>query len=394
MQKKNWDMIDRIYLDSAASTKTDPEVIEAMIPYFRELYAIPTSQFSHSFGIEVQDAIFGARKLIKEKIGASNDEEIVFAGSGTEANNLAIKGTAQANRGKGMHLITTKVEHLSVLESARKLEKEGFEVTYLSVDGKGNIDIEELKRSIRTDTVLISIQLGNHETGTVQDIEQISGIVANTQAYLHVDSAVSSPYLPIDLRKTKIDLMTFSPHKFYGPKGIGVLFVREGTKIAKIIDGGFNENNLRAGTENTPAIIGAKKAFEIFKQEDVIRIKSLKDLLRKRIENEIKDVELNGALDNSLPHILNYTFKFVEGESIALRLDFEGIAVTTGSACYSKNLQASYILLAMGKSHEQAYGSIRFSLSKYNNEEEINFTVLKLKETIEDLRKLSPLGKE
>lgn len=387
-------MSNRIYLDSAASTKTAPEVIEEMLPYMSELYAIPTSQFSHSFGIEVQDAVNEARKKIAEIIGATKAEEIIFTGSGTEANNLAIKGTAYANEKKGKHLITTKVEHLSVLESFRRLEKEGFEVTYLPVDKNGFLDLDILKKSIRDDTILISIQLGNHETGVIQKIKEISEANNDSNAYYHVDAAVSYPYIPIDLKKHKIDLLTISPHKFYGPKGIGILFVRDGLEINKIIDGGFNEFNKRAGTENTPGVVGARKALEIFSTKDVLKIKHLKDLLSKRIENEIGEVELNGSYKDSLPHILNYTFNFIEGESIALRLDFEGIAVTTGSACYSKNLQASYILLAMGKTHEQAHGSIRFSLSKYNNEEEINYTVDKLKEIINDLRKLSPLGKE
>lgn len=387
-------MSKRIYLDSAASTKTDPLVIEEMLPYMSELYAIPTSQFSHSFGIEVQDAVNEARKKIVQIIGATKIEEIIFTSSGTEANNLAIKGTVYANRKKGKHLITTKVEHLSVLESFKRLEKEGFEVTYLPVDKQGVLDLDILSKSIRDDTILISIQLGNHETGVIQNIGEVSEIIKDSNAYFHVDAAVSFPYIPIDLKKHKIDLMTISPHKFYGPKGIGILFVRDGVEVNKIIDGGYNEFNKRAGSENTPGIVGARKALEIFNTNDVVKIKYLKDLLSKRIENEIDEVELNGNYENALPHILNYTFNFVEGESIALRLDFEGIAVTTGSACYSKNLQASYILLAMGKTHEKAHGSIRFSLSKFNDEEEIHYTVDKLKEIIKDLRRLSPLGKE
>ncbi len=386
--------MSRIYLDSAASTKIDSEVLKEMIPYYNEYYSIPSSQFSHSFGIEVSDAISASRAKIRELLGAKKDEEIIFTSSGTESNNLAIKGFAYANSKKGKHLVTSQIEHLSVLESFRRLEKEGFEVTYISVDSDGRIDLDLLKQTIREDTILVSVQLGNHETGTVQDIDEISRIVSHSNAALHVDAAISYPYFRFPLSEKRIDLMTLSPHKFYGPKGIGILYVRDGIRLSKLMDGGFNEFNLRAGGENTPGIIGAKKALEVFSNADVEKLLSLRKLLRERIENEVPEVEVNGSKINFLPHIINYTFKYVEGESVALRLDFEGIAVTTGSACYSRNLQASYILLAMGKTHEQSHGSIRFSFSKYNTEEEINFTVDRIKEIIKDLRDLSPLGKE
>ncbi len=383
----------KVYLDNAASTRIDDRVLEAMLPYFTEKYAIPASQFSHSFGVEVSDAINLSRESIASRLGVSS-EEVVFTSSGTEANNLAIKGTAYANVSKGKHLITSQVEHLSVLESMRSLEREGFEVTYLPVDGSGLVDVNKLKSSLRDDTTLVSIQLANHETGTIQNYADIASIIKSRNILLHTDAAVAYPYLEFSLNENSIDLLTLSPHKFTGPKGVGILFVRSGTKISKIIDGGFNEFNLRAGSENVPGIVGSAKALEVFKHDDVEEISQLKLLLKKRIENEIQDVELNGSSDNSLPHILNYTFKYIEGEAVSLRLDFEGIAVTTGSACYSRNLQASYILLAMGKQHEQAHGSIRFSLSKYNTIEEVNYTVDRLKEVVSDLRNLSPLGKE
>ncbi len=386
--------MSRVYLDSAASTKVDDEVLRAMLPFFNQHYAIPASQFSHSYGIEVSDAVAGSRRKIREIIGAKEDEEVVFTGSGTEANNLAIKGFAHANSAKGRHLVTTQIEHLSVLESFRRLETEGFEVTYLPVDSDGRIRISDLQAAIREDTILVSVQLGNHETGTVQDISAISNLLISKGIALHVDACVSYPYEKLLLSETPVDLMTISGHKFYGPKGIGVLYVRKGTKLSRMIDGGFNEFGLRAGAENTPCIVGIAKALEIFSDEDVAKILRLRELLVRRIEGEISEVEYNGSREYFLPHIVNYTFRYVEGESIALRLDFEGIAVTTGSACYSRNLQASYILLAMGRSHEQSHGSIRFSLSKYNTEDEINYTVDKLKEIVEDLRKLSPLGKE
>ena len=380
-----------IYLDNASSTKIDEEVLKSMCEFYGEHYAIPSSIFSHSEGIFVADKVNEARENIAKHLGA-NPDEIIFTSSGTESNNLAIKGFAYANKEKGRHLITSKIEHISVLESFKRLEKEGFEVTYLPVDSSGFVDIDELKRSIRDDTILVSVQLANQEVGTIQDIKAILEIVKEKAITFHVDGAISVPYIDVDMSTLPVDLLTISPHKFYGPKGIGILYVKKGTKIEKLMDGGFNEFNLRAGHENTGAIIGASKAFDVFNKDDLGRIKELKSYLLERIEKEIKDTELNGSRDNSLPHILNVTFKYIEGESIALRLDFDGIAVTTGSACYSRNLQASHVLLGMGKKHEDAHGSIRFSLSKYNAKDDIDFTVDKLKEIVVDLRKLSPLG--
>ena len=382
-----------IYLDNASSTKIDEEVLKSMCEFYKEHYAIPSSIFSHSEGILVADKVNEARENIAKHLGANSDE-VIFTSSGTESNNLAIKGFSYANREKGRHLITTKIEHISVLESFKRLEREGFEVTYLPVDSNGFVDIDVLKKSIRDDTILVSIQMANQEVGTIQDIKAISEIVKEKAITLHVDGAIAVPYIDVDLSSLPVDLLTISPHKFHGPKGIGILYVKKGTKIEKLMDGGFNEFNLRAGHENTGAIVGASKAFDVFNKDDVKRIGELKSYLFERIDKEIKDVEHNGSKESSLPHILNVTFKYIEGESIALRLDFEGIAVTTGSACYSRNLQASHVLLGMGKKHEDAHGSIRFSLSKYNTREEIDYTVEKLKEIVEDLRKLSPLGGE
>jgi cysteine desulfurase len=383
----------RIYLDNATSTKVDDRVIEAMLPFFKEYYALPSSQFTHSYGMEVNDLVSNAREFISQKIGGDAPEEIIFTSGGTEANNLAIKGIAYANQKKGKHIVTTSIEHLSVVESTKRLEKEGFEITFLPVDQNGYVNIETLSKSLRDDTILVSIQMGNHETGTLQNIKEISKIVKQKNITFHTDAAITWPYTK-DIEINNIDLMTISPHKFHGPKGIGILYAKKGSELNKIIDGGYNENNLRAGSENTPGIIGAMKALEIFSSEDVDKIIKLRNYLKEKIEQEVEDVEFNTPTQNSLPHILNCTFKYVEGEAISLRLDFEGIAVTTGSACYSRNLQASYILLAMGRTHEQSHGSIRFSLSKYNTKEEIDYTVNRLKEIIKNLRKLSPLGKE
>ena len=384
----------KVYLDNAASTKMDKRVVDAMIPFFLEKYAVPSSQFAHTYGLAVKDAVDGARTSFADRVGGKYPEEIIFTSGGTEANNLAIKGVAHANTSKGKHLITTEVEHNSVLNSFRRLEEEGFEVSYLPVNKDGIIDMDVLKHCIKKETALISVQYGNHETGTVQDIREIAKLSKEKGILFHTDAAIAWPYLPIDAYNWGIDLITLSPHKFYGPKGVGILFVRKGTKIKKVLDGGFNEFNLRPGTENTPAIIGAQKAAEIFRRKDVDRVLLLKKRLIAGIKTTIKHVEYNGSKENSLPHIANLTFKYIEGEAVSLRLDFEGIAVITGSACYSRNLQASYILLAMGKNHEQAHGSIRFSLSKYNTEEEIDYTIQKAGEVVSDLRELSPLGKE
>ncbi len=384
----------RVYFDNAASTKVDDRVIEEMLPYFSEKFAVPSSQFSHSFGIEAKEAVDKARERFAEALGGKFPEEVIFTSGGTEANNLAIIGTALANKQRGNHLITTQVEHLSVLNSFKYLEKNGFEVTYLPVDYDGRIDISSLRKSIKKETILVSVQYGNHETGTVQDIQEISEIVKESSALFHTDAAIAWPFLPLSAYKQNIDLITISPHKFYGPKGMGVLFVKKGVKLEKVLQGGFNEFNLRPGTENIPAIVGAAKAVDIFKSDDVLHIVTLKEKLINEIEKNIPNVERNGSSEFTLPQIVNYTFNFIEGEAISLRLDFEGIGVITGSACYSKNLQASYILMAMGRRHEQAHGSIRFSLSKYNTAEEIDYTVQKLVEVVKDLRKLSPLGKE
>ncbi len=385
----------RVYLDNAASTRVDDRVVKEILPYFTDKYAVPSSQFSHSFGIEAKESADNARIVFASKLGGKFPEEIIFVSSGSEANNLAIIGTTLANNKKGKHLITTQVEHLSVLNSFKFLENQGYEVTYLPVDYNGVVDPDSLRKAIKKKkTILVSIQYGNQETGTVQNIDELAVIAKENGALFHTDAAIAWPFLPMNAYKQGIDLITVSPHKFYGPKGVGVLFVKKGVVIKKILQGGFNEFNLRPGTENIPGIIGASKAAEIFSNGDVDHIMKLKAMLIKAIENNISDVERNGSVEYSLPQIVNYTFNFIEGEAVSLRLDFEGIAVITGSACYSRNLQASYVLMAMGRKHEQAHGSIRFSLSKYNTTEEIDYTIDRLIEVVKDLRRLSPLGKE
>ena len=385
----------KVYLDNAASTRVDERVLAKMLPYFNEKFAVPSSQFSHSFGIEAKEAVDESRKTFTKALGGKFPEEVIFTSGGTEANNLAIIGTALVNKQRGNHLITTQVEHLSVLNSFRYLEKNGFEVTYLPVDYDGRVDVDYLRKALKKETILVSIQYGNHETGTVHDVNTISEIVKEkSEALFHVDAAIAWPFLRLDAYKQNVDVITVSPHKFHGPKGVGVLFVKKGTKIEKILHGGFNEFNLRPGTENIPGIVGAAKAVNVLSGEDVLHIVTLKEKLIRGIEKNIPHVERNGSSEFTLPQIVNYTFSFIEGEAISLRLDFEGIAVITGSACYSKNLQASYILMAMGRKHEQAHGSIRFSLSKYNTEMEIDYTIQKLAEVVSDLRKLSPLGKK
>lgn len=387
--------IRRIYLDNNATTRVDDRVMKYMNNFYRNDYAIASSQFSHTPGIKAKEAVENARAVIAKKINAKTDE-IVFTSGATESNNLALKGVAFANiNSDRKKIIVSKIEHFSVLHSARTLEKFGFKVEYVNVDNEGFVDIEHLKSLIGDDVLLVSIMYANHEVGTVQDIKTISEIIHKYGAYLHTDAAVSFLQIPIDVALYGIDLMSITGHKVYGPKGIGALFVKNGVNVEKIMDGGFNEFNLRAGTENVPGIAGFGKAVEIFSEKDLEKVGGLRDYLYKEIRSNINNALLNGASDfeKRIPNNLNVSFEYVEGESVVLHLDMRGIAVVTGSACFSRSLQASHILLAMGFSHERAHGSIRFSLSKYLTREDIDYTVKNVKEVIQKLRELSPLSK-
>ncbi|MGB9750106.1 MAG: cysteine desulfurase family protein [Caldisericia bacterium] len=383
----------RIYLDNATTTRVDDEVIKEMEIYFKEIYGVPSSIFSHKDGLIAKEAIEKVRNLISQKLNKKGGE-IIFTSGGTESNNLIIKGVAYKLQEKGKHLITSPIEHLSVLNVMKNLEREGFEISYVPVDEYGFVNLNELKKLIRKDTILISIQHVNQEVGTVQNIEEIGKIAKDNGILFHTDSSLGFPYFDIDLEKMDIDFITITPHKFYGPKGVGAIYVRDLNKIKPILNGGYNEFNLRPGTENVPSIMGFGKAIEIFNKEDVKKIENLKRYLLNRIVKEIEDIRINSPIENSHPGILNITFFYIEGESIVLRMDMLGVSLITGSACFSKSLEASHVLLAMGLSHEVAHGSIRFSLSKYNTKDEMDYVLDSLKETVKILRDLSPLKKE
>ncbi len=381
---------ERIYLDNAASTRVAPEVVEAMLPYFTEHYAVASSQFSHTPGILVKEALDRARSTIASKIGAK-PEEFIFTSGGTEANNLAIKGAAYANRKKGDHIITSKIEQLSILQPCRSLEKEGFSVTYLDVDREGFVDPEELEAAIRPETILVSIQTVNQEVGTIQNIKELGRICRERGVLFHTDAELALGWLNFDVKEANIDLASFSGHKLHGPKGIGGLFVREGVKLRRLLDGGYNEFELRAGTENVPGAVGFAKAVELFKPEDSRYVQGLRDYLLEALL-QVEGAALNGPQgERRHPGNVNISFAFAEGESIVLHLDMKGIAVITGSACFSRALEPSHVLLAMGYTHERAHSSIRYSLSRYNTREELDRTVEATREVVEQLRRISPL---
>lgn len=383
----------RVYLDNATTTRVDDEVIKEINYYFTEVYGVPSSIFSHREGLLAKEKIESVRELISKKIN-KKEGEVIFTSGGTEGNNIIIKGVSNKLKDRGNHIITSPIEHLSVLNVMKHLERRGFEVSYVKVDKNGFVDIDDLKKLIRKDTILISIQDVNQETGVIQNIEEIGRISKENGVLFHVDSCLGFPYLEIDVEKQNIDFLTITGHKFHGPKGVGAIYIRDLNKIEPIMNGGYNEFNIRPGTENVPLIAGLGKAIEIFNKDDLKKINDLRLYLLERIKNEISDIRVNTPIEKSHPGILNITFYFVEGESIVLRMDMVGVSFITGSACFSKSLEASHVLLAMGLTHEDAHGSIRFSLSKYNTKDEIDYTVDELKRTIKFLRDLSPLKKE
>jgi len=365
----------RIYLDYNATTPLDPRVFEAMLPYMKEEFGNPSS--IHSFGRKGKAALDDSREQVAELIGAL-PKEVVFTSGGSESNNFAIKGVAFSLREKGSHLITTKVEHASVIESFEFLKTLGFKVTYLGVDEYGLIDLEELKRSINDETILVSVMFANNETGVVMPIEEIAEIVKEKGIILHTDAVQAAGKIEIDLRKIPVDLLSLSAHKLYGPKGVGALFIREGVKINPIIHGGGQERGRRSGTENVPGIVGLGKACEIAKEEmetENARVVELRDKLHRGILERIDGVKLNGHPEKRLANTLNLSFKGVDGESLVINLDLEGIAVSTGSACSEGNVDPSHVLLAMGMSRELATSSIRFSLGRFTKGEDIEYVL-------------------
>ena len=379
----------RVYLDNAATTRTAPEVAEAMLPFFTEKYGNASS--IHSFGEEAKDALENARQKLAEYINAE-PENIIFTSGGTESDNLAIKGTAYALKNKGKHIITSKFEHHAVLETCQALEKEGFEVTYLGISKDGFVNSEELKKAIRDDTILVTIMHANNEIGTIQDIEKIGKICAEKGIVFHTDAVQSLGKVPIDVKEMRISLASLSAHKIHGPKGSGAVYIRDKKSIKPLFQGGAQEFSLRPGTENVSGAVGFAKAVDMFSETDVKRMIKLRDYLIE-VLLQIPEACLNGSRDDRLCNNVNVSFSHIEGESILLGLDDKGVAVSTGSACTSQKLEPSHVLLAMGIKPEDAHGSIRFSLSKYTTKEEIDYTLQTVKDVVENLRKISPLGK-
>lgn len=383
----------RIYLDYAATTPTHPEVVEAMLAYFRDACGNPSS--IHSFGQEAKGAMEEARDKIASLIGARS-EEIVFTSGGTEADNIAVKGVAYANEGKGNHIITTSIEHHAVIEACKSLERRGFEVTYLPVDSYGLVEPQDVKKAITDKTILISVMHANNEVGTIEPIAEIGSIARERGIPLHTDAVQTVGHIPVDVNELGVDLLAISAHKLYGPKGVGALYIRKGTRIIPFVHGGEQERRRRAGTENVPGIVGFGKAVEIAREEmdeGAKRLISLRDKLIKGLMRGIEHIHLNGHPTRRLPNNVNMSIEFVEGESMLLNLDLEGIAASTGSACSSSSLQPSHVLLAMGLSHELAHGSLRFSLGRETTEEEIERVSAILPQIVAKLRSMSPLLK-
>lgn len=382
---------ETIYFDNAASSRMDERVLESMKPYFFDVYAVATSEFGYSLGIEAREALDGARTKILSALG-NPEGKLIFTSGNTESSNIAIKGVVKKLSGtKGKHIIVSGIEDFPVLNSARSFEREGFKVTYLNVDKYGLVDPDELNDSINEETILVSIQHANQEIGTIQDIKAIAGICNKNNVIFHSDATHSFGRVPIDLSTLDIDLLTVSAHTIHGPKGIGALYVKEGVPVAKWIDGGFQEFDLRAGVENIPGAIGFAKTIELITEEENKRIKNLRDYLIEKIQKEIPDTVLNGHPEKRIPNNANITFHFVEGESITLHLDMKGFAVSTGSACFSKSLEASHVILGIGGDHERAHGSVRFTFGRFNKKEDVDQIVDALADIVGKLRKISPL---
>ena len=381
--------MNRIYFDNAATTKVDDEVLNAMIPFFTQNYAIASSIFSHEDGLIAQEALESARAFILDKLSAK-DYRCIFTSNPTESNNLALKGIAFSKK-KG-NIVVSKIEDLSIINTCRFLQKKGFEIRYAGVNNEGVVNLNELNNLIDDNTILVSIQHVNQETGTLQDIISIGEICKQKNCLYHCDATFSFPFFDIDLSKYNIDLLTIGSDTYYGPKGASALIAKNAIELEPLITGGYQEYNLRAGTQNIPAIVGMQKAIEIFDKKIYDYIKNLKDYFLEKI-NQIPHIRINSP-KMSHPGIVNVTFLFIEGESLTLRLNLRGVSVITGSACFSKSLEASHVLLACGLTHELAHGSIRFSFGKFNTLKEIDQTIEYLKEDVAFLRNLSPLYKE
>jgi len=384
--------IKRVYMDYGAGTPVDPRVLEAVKPYFAESFGNPSSV--HSVGQEAKRAIEESRKSVADLVGAEMKEEVIFTSGATESNNLAIKGVAYRNRNRGNHVITTTIEHMSVINTFKYLQKEGFKTTYVPVDKYGVVDVEALKNSITDQTILISVMYANGEIGTVEPIKEIGEIAHERNVYFHVDAVAAAGQVPIDVTNKNIDLLSLSSNDLYGPKGVGALYIKTGIRIQPIIHGGGQERGLRSGTENVAAIVGMGKAAEIAKKElasESVRLSGLRDRLIEGVLGKIQHSFLNGHSAKRLPNNANLRFSYIEGESLILSLDMEGVVTSSGSACTSKTLEPSHVLLAIGLAHEEAHGSLLFTLGRWTTKEEIDYVVGILPGIVKRLRAISPL---
>ncbi len=381
----------KVYLDNASTTPLLPEVREAMMPYFGEAFGNPSCL--HSWGDAAREGIEVARGQVAELIGASSDE-IIFTGNGTESNNFAIKGLALAQQNKGKHMVVSAIEHFSVLHSTKTLEKWGFEVTLVPVDKNAVVDPDDVRKAIRNDTVLVSVMHANNEVGTIEPIQEIAKATREKGVVFHTDAVASAGTIPVDVKELGVDALSLAANQFYGPKGVGALWVRKGVRIMPLFDGGAQEGGRRAGTENVPAIIGLGKAAELARLNMAVRsehLTRLRDRLLKELPAKIEHVIVTGHPQNRLPGFASFCVKFIEGESMLMFLDMQGVAVTSGSACTSRALLASHVLVAMGISHAVAQGSLLFSFGIDNSEEDVDYVLEVLPPIVERLRQMSPL---
>jgi cysteine desulfurase len=383
----------RIYMDHSATTPVAPEVLAAMLPYFGEKFGNASSL--HRSGREAKEALEDSREKVAALLGA-RAEEIIFTSGGTESDNLALKGIARKNRKLGKHIITTQIEHPAILETCRALEKEGFEVTYLPVTGEGLVELSTLEASIRPDTILISVMHANNEVGTIQPLEEIGRLAAERDIYLHSDAVQSVGKIPVNVDDLGVDLLSLSAHKLYGPKGVGALYIRKGTKLESIIQGGGHERRLRSGTENISGIVGLARAAELAERDmprEAERLAGLRDRLAELVLGKVKDAWINGTMKKRLPGNLNFGFKYVEGESLLLFLDSKGICVSTGSACSSHKLEPSHVLISLGLKPEECHGSLRITLGMSNTLDEVEYVAESIVEAVERFRGISALGR-
>lgn len=384
-------MDKKIYLDHAATTPVRREVLDAMLPYFTEQFGNPSSIYS--FAGQNKEAIEDAREKVAKALGAS-DREIFFTSGGTESDNWAIRGIAESYKSKGNHIITTTMEHHAVLHTCEYLEKNGYEVTYLEVDGDGMVDLDKLKAAIKETTILITIMFANNEIGTIQPIAEIGAIAKEAGVIFHTDAVQAVGHVPIDVNAMNIDLLSLSGHKLYGPKGIGALYIKKGTKLRAFIHGGAQEKKRRGGTENVPSIVGLGVAVEtavVSMTEESAKQRELRDYLIEQIKERVPHCKLNGHKTERLPNNVNYSFEFIEGESLLIMLDMKGIYASSGSACTSGSLDPSHVLLAIGLPHEIAHGSLRITLGESNTKEELDYLVESLEAIVKRLRDMSPL---